>query len=236
MKRFLLILLTCLLWEGSQAQDSVRIAPQPPQVDDILQVLEINDTYVNRFDLSSLLDTHYNVSFYIDEYREGKKRDRLNQMHFGPNIQSIKIFPKEQWEMARKDLGLSPDEDEYVRIKSATSIIRQENDSSAFIYISIPNAGKMGCPVKLYPVGPEEGEKFTMYSTRPFRLDAAPDTATVEIPLVFYGSGWYDERFKITRFCGEKEIDPTLKAELVKDVPHFYVIGMRLEKVKEKSE
>lgn len=86
--------------------------------------------------------------------------------------------------------------------------------------------------LKLYPVEGETRYVSYMYSSRPFRLDAVANADTVEIPLVFFGSGWYDKRFNVTRFCGEREIDPQLQAEIVKDVPHAYVVGMRLEKKK----
>ena len=84
--------------------------------------------------------------------------------------------------------------------------------------------------LKLYPVEGETRYVSYMYSSRPFRLDAVANADTVEIPLVFFGSWWYDKRFNVTRFCGESEIDPQLQAEIVKDVPHAYVVGMRLEK------
>ena len=89
--------------------------------------------------------------------------------------------------------------------------------------------------LKLYPVEGETRYVSYMYSSRPFRLDAAANADTVEIPLVFFGSGWYDKRFNVTRFCGESEIDPQLQAEIVKDVPHAYVVGMRLEKMPKKT-
>lgn len=67
---------------------------------------------------------------------------------------------------------------------------------------------------------------------RSILLLCAANADTVEIPLVFFGSWWYDKRFNVTRFCGESEIDPQLQSQMVKDVPHAYVVGIRLEKKK----
>ena len=71
-----------------------------------------------------------------------------------------------------------------------------------------------------------------MYDSRPFRLDSVANADMMEIPLVFLGSWWYDKRSNFIRFCGESEIDPQLQSQIVKDVPHAYVVGMRLEKKK----
>jgi hypothetical protein len=47
-----------------------------------------------------------------------------------------------------------------------------------------------------------------------------------------FGSSWYDERFNIYRFCGENEINPDMSSEILKDVPHYYVIGVKFNKKK----
>ena len=46
------------------------------------------------------------------------------------------------------------------------------------------------------------------------------------IPLILLGSGWFDERFNIFRFCGESEIEPDMSSEILKEVPHHYVLGV----------
>ena len=50
----------------------------------------------------------------------------------------------------------------------------------------------------------------------------------MDIPLVLYGSGWYDEQFDLTRFCGESEIDPGMKSDILQYIPHYYIIGADL--------
>ena len=42
--------------------------------------------------------------------------------------------------------------------------------------------------------------------------------------------GWLDERYNIIRFCGEKEIDPELSSEILKHLPHYYILGLKYEK------
>lgn len=232
MKKPATLLCVVALFGPLRAQDSLRVTPQPIQLEDVVDVLEMNGISIHRFDLRPLLKTHYNVSFYVDEYRHAEKQGRVHSFMFGPNIMSVEVYPEEQWEAVRQEHHLAPNESEFDYIKSVTLTLQVKDDSLATISVGSPGVGRMTKRLKLYPVEGETRYVSYMYSSRPFRLDAVANADTVEIPLVFFGSGWYDKRFNVTRFCGESEIDPQLQAKIVKDVPHAYVVGMRLEKKK----
>lgn len=236
MKKLFLLLCAVILSGGLFAQDSLRVSSRQPRLEDVLQVLEMNDVFIHRFDLRSLLKAHYDVFFYVDEYRHAEKQGRVRRFMFGPNIESVESYPEEDREAVRKMFNLAPDEDEFEVIKDVTLTFRVVDDSLAYVSASSSGLGMMAGEVRLYPVVPDQGDAFYMYSTRPFRLDAVADADAVEIPLVFYGSAWYDKQAHITRFCGEDEIDPQLQAQIVKDVPHFYVVGMGLEKLPEEEQ
>ena len=47
------------------------------------------------------------------------------------------------------------------------------------------------------------------------------------LPLALYGSFWWDSKYKICRFCGEKELtEENIKEnEFFKYSPHYYIIG-----------
>ena len=90
----------------------------------------------------------------------------------------------------------------------------------------------MGWPLSLKPVVTPD-RTFYHYGARPFRIDGFEPGRF--IPLVFYGSFWYDERANLVRFCGEREIAPDLSSEIVANVPHFYVIGVVLTEKQEKQ-
>ena len=74
----------------------------------------------------------------------------------------------------------------------------------------------------------DSDKKHFNYHTRPFIIEAFE--VDKFIPLVLFGSSWYDERFNVIRFCGEREIDPDLSSEILKDVPHYYVLGIKFVK------
>lgn len=72
------------------------------------------------------------------------------------------------------------------------------------------------------------GRTSYSYDTRPFEL-VPPFEAGRFIPLVLYGSHWYDADFDVTRFCGENFIRPDLSSDLLKECPHYYVFGITLK-------
>ena len=48
------------------------------------------------------------------------------------------------------------------------------------------------------------------------------------------GSFWWDPEFEVFRFCGDNVIEPDLSSGIIKNTPHYYVIGMVATKQKDK--
>ena len=66
------------------------------------------------------------------------------------------------------------------------------------------------------------------YESRPFEL-VPPFGKGKFIPLVLYGSYWYEPETGVSRFCGESIIKPDLSSDIVKSIPHFYVLGFKIK-------
>ena len=49
------------------------------------------------------------------------------------------------------------------------------------------------------------------------------------IPLLMYGSAWWDADCECYRFCGDSELSPDMTSELFKDSPHYFIIGVKFE-------
>lgn len=76
---------------------------------------------------------------------------------------------------------------------------------------------------------PEEPTKSRYsYESRPFEL-VPPFEKGKFIPLVLYGSYWYEPESGVSRFCGESIIKPDLSSDIVKNIPHFYVLGIKIK-------
>ena len=104
------------------------------------------------------------------------------------------------------------------------------NDSIRPILIEVENMGSSSPSLKMFPQYENNdsinGKKLFQYLTRPFKTGEI--TTGKFLPLVLFGSIWYDKDFGIHRFCGEKEIDPDMSSKILKYIPHYYVIGIEV--------
>ena len=103
------------------------------------------------------------------------------------------------------------------------------NDSTYVYSFQSVGGGGFNATLKLQPVfAPEMPTKQAYrYESRPFELVAPVETGKV-IPLVLFGSYWYEEETGVSRFCGDKLIKSDLSSDLIKSIPHFYVLGIRI--------
>ena len=107
-----------------------------------------------------------------------------------------------------------------------------ENDSTEVGRLFVENQGSAGFNLKLKPInhrGVYNDEVIYKYKPVPFKASAFENGKF--IPLAAYASFWFDEKYSVIRFCGAKEIDPDMSTEILKDTPHYYVIGVTLTEV-----
>jgi len=97
--------------------------------------------------------------------------------------------------------------------------------------MGLEGMGEMSQNLKLKPLkSPDSDKTFYHYESRPFTIDQFEEDKF--IPLVFFASYWLDEEYGFFRFCGAREVSPTLESEYVEETPHFYVIGIEINKKK----
>jgi hypothetical protein len=101
------------------------------------------------------------------------------------------------------------------------------NDSTRMMQISVPGFMSISrISFKLKGLAKKDSDEMLFfYHTRPFKMKTFREDEF--IPLVLLGSSWYDKRFDIFRFCGEREIEPDMSSEILKDIPHHYIIGVK---------
>lgn len=230
-KKKLSVILLCLFFAGvADAQEkNPQVIKGEPQVEDIYNVLEAMDVHIFRFDLKEFLNNVYAVNIYIDEYEEGKSPKQVHSIRLGTNIQSLNGIPEEHRQAFRELKQVPEGKDEWEAIKEMAVYFRKSNDSTAVCTVNVPGGMKGGVPLQLRPI-----EKFHsyIYYPRPFKFQAVEKADHFRIPLALYGSAWLDKQHDFIRFCGEREIDPGMKSEILKDIPHYYVIGIEFKSAK----
>lgn len=170
-----------------------------PTLDDYLQLLKAQGYIAYSFDMKDFKDK--SVEPVIMEYVDGKEPKDVLGFSFSIPIEEKLV------------IGLSP----------------SSNDSTyVYSFQSVGGSGINGT-LKLQPIYAPEmpTEQSYRYESRPFEL-VSPVEEGKFIPLVLFGSFWYEPETGVSRFCGENLIKPDLTSEIVKSIPHFYVLGIKI--------
>ena len=170
-----------------------------PTLADYLQLLKAQGYIAYSFDMKDFKDK--SVEPVIMEYVDGKEPRDVLGFSFS--------FPIEE----KLVIGLSP----------------SSNDSTYVYSFQSVGGGGINGTLKLQPIYAPEmpTEQSYRYESRPFELVSPVETGKF-IPLVLFGSFWYEPETGVSRFCGENLIKPDLTSEIVKSIPHFYVLGIKI--------
>ena len=164
---------------------------------DAVEQKKPQDDAVLTYDISSLQDSASLIILVIREYNQ---LGIVNEMK-GQRLKMAKTL----------SIGFSP---------------RQsvQSDSMVIVYVRPDSGNGLARDLVLKPV-PDAPETFFLYEKVPIRVSALrPNTF---IPLALYGSFWWDSKYKICRFCGEKELteENIKESDYFKHSPHYYIIG-----------
>ena len=238
MKRIKLLVIAALAFVGltMQAQEVKQIEAS---IEDYIALLNQNGYQAYSFDISTIKDTTYQVHFEVREY----VADNLEPVSIQPYGRRLKnrtmvkdFFWRElsEEEVAEiKAASVDYENGVYSRSEKITvGFLPCENDSTKVGLVFLDNQGNFGFSLKLKPInhyGAYENQVIYQYRTLPFKPSAFEEGKF--IPLAAYTSFWFDEKYNIIRSCGATELDPDMSTEILKDTPHYYVIGVVFTKV-----
>lgn len=193
-------IITALLALIALAGQAQEIRTYEPTLDDYLQLLNAKGYIVYSFDMKDFKGKQYEP--VIMEYVKGEEAKDYIGFSFS--------FPLGE----KLVIGFAP----------------SSNDSTYVYSFQSVGGGGFNATLNLQPVfAPEMPTKQAYrYESRPFELVAPVETGKV-IPLVLFGSYWYEQETGVSRFCGEKVINPDLSSDIVKNIPHFYVLGIKIK-------
>lgn len=233
MRRLLTIVCALSLWTGASGQ---RIQPREAGVEEYVTLLEAAGYQAFSFDLRELLADRYDLVLRIREYVGGELQERSITYDLESNKVMVSDFPADQQDDFRDEDLVDPATRTYKWAERLTvGFLPPVVDSVARVVCDIPGIATT-CPqlrLRGLDVPQAPGSKLYRYMARPFKVGKVESGAF--LPLVFFGSVWYDERYGFFRFCGEREIEPDLSSRIVADVPHFYVIGIECTRREEQN-
>lgn len=193
------IIITMLFALVALVGQAQELRTNEPTLDDYLQLLKAQGYIAYSFDMKDFKDK--SVEPVIMEYVDGKEAKDVLGFSFS--------FPIEE----KLVIGLSP----------------SSNDSTYVYSFQSVGGGGINGTLNLQPIyAPEMPTKQSYrYESRPFEL-VSPVEIGKFIPLVLFGSFWYEPETGVSRFCGEQLIKPDLSSEIIKSIPHFYVLGIKI--------
>ena len=99
-----------------------------------------------------------------------------------------------------------------------------QSDSIVTVSIRPEHGNGLARDLVFKPV-PNAPQTLILYEKLPIRVSALP--LNTFIPLALYGSFWWDSKYKVYRFCGEKELteENIMTSDYFKHSPHYYIIG-----------
>lgn len=222
------------------AAKAQTIKPQDAGFEVFKKLLEYKGYEAFSFDISALKDRKYKITFDIKEYStaSGKPIEQPSPIHFQPSIDNMKRISQfnaeTQAEVRKSGEAYDLENDIYTLSKriDVGFVPDEKSDSTVTALLSVDGQGTSYMRLKLRKIKNEStGKDVCGYATRPFVIN---DFKLGEfIPLVLYGSFWYDPEFKVIRFCGDNTISPDFKENIVKYIPNFYVIGITVTPLEE---
>ena len=192
--------ITALLALVALAGQAQEIRANEPTLSDYMQLLKAKGYIAYSFDMKEFKDR--SVEPVIMEYVKGEEAKDVLGFSFSFPIGEKLI------------IGFAP----------------SSNDSTYVYSYQSDGGGGFNATLKLQPVfAPEMPTKQAYrYESRPFELVSPVETGKL-IPLVLFGSYWYEQETGVSRFCGDKQIKPDLSSDIIKDIPHFYVLGIKIK-------
>ena len=192
-------IITTLLALVALTGQAQEIRTNEPTLDDYLQLLKAKGYIAYSFDMRDFKGKQYEP--VIMEYAKGQEAKDVLGFSFS--------FPIGE----KLVIGLAP----------------SSNDSTYVYSFQSVGGGGFNATLKLQPVfAPEMPIKQAYrYESRPFELVSPVETGKC-IPLVLFGSYWYEQETGVSRFCGDKLIKPDLSSDIIKSIPHFFVLGIKI--------
>lgn len=212
------------------------IKPVEAPVSTYIELLKDNGYDAYSFDISALRDTTYFFQVIVKEY-EGDKLVGDDSKKFPYALRSRNMLsnlnPKFRATLKPEDMA-DAEKGIFALAERIDVGLLPPADSVRRVGIMMRPLGAMYRELNLKEQFSPDGKESSgrAYAARPFKLQNFK--AGEFIPLVLVGSTWWDPQINFFRFCGDSEIDPDLSSEIVKNIPHYYVIGVVATKQQDK--
>ena len=230
MRHFFFIILTGVIF-GFHA-NAQTLKRTEPDFSDYIPLLNVAGYQVYTFDISSLNEETYNIEFDVREYVKGELVEDPKNNYPRPRLRNRRMlsdFPEEYWDEIIAEGPIYDLDKGICTLGEKISIgFSPAADSLKYLNMMVENIGAVRKPLSMKPITDSSGKEEYMYDSFPFKVDEIQ--LGEFIPLVMFGSYWFDEEAGYYRFCGESELEADLSSKILSLIPHYYIIGMSVTK------
>ena len=226
-------ILSVLLVVACSSTRSIKNVPEIKNVnatfDDYLSLFNAAGYNVSSYDISSLKDSVSSVIFSVREFIDSAEVENDNNAQF-LTIYKISDFDEKDREEIKKTVESDDEANGIYRLatKMKIGLAPTADDCEQKLYFEISGSEIMGATnQQLIKRAFDKKRSPLKYSLRPFKIDSFEKSKF--IPLLMYGSAWWDKDANIYRFCGEKELSSDMKSEIFSHSPHYFIIGVEFK-------
>ena len=221
-KQSIIPTLLALVSMAGQGQEIKRVTATP---EDFMEHMAMYGYEVFTYDISSLRDSASGFTIVIREYDHQGMIDETKR-----NGVRTKTMISEFNEQDQKSIYEEKDGDDMergiYRLSKTLSVGFSPIQSDSIETITLRASRTDASPWKL-TLKPIAGAPQTVYRYQKVPYQPMAYAIDTFIPLVFYGSFWWDEDAKGWRFCGDAELTEEKEKDsaFFKHCPHYYLIG-----------
>ena len=226
-KQAIITILLALVAMTGQAQTIKKVTATP---EDFMEHMALCGYEVFNYDISSLRDSVSSFTIVIHEYDQQRMIDEKKLYGFRTKTMISDFNEKDQKSIYEEKDADDMERGIYRLAKTlAIGFSPVQSDSIETITLRSSRNDASTWKLMLKPIT-EASPTVYRYQRVPYQ----PTSFSLDtfIPLVFYGSFWWDEQLKGIRFCGDTELteEKAKTSEYFKLCPYYYIIGVVFHK------
>jgi len=218
-------IITAMLALVAMAGQGQTIKRVEASLEDFMEHMAMYGYEVFTYDISSLRDSVSGFTIVIREYNQQGMIDEKKLYGFRTKTMISDFNEQDQKSIYEEKDGDDMERGIY-RLSKSLSIGFSPIQSDSIETITLRSSRNDASPWKLI-LKPIPGAPQTVYRYQKAPYQPTSFSLDTFIPLVFYGSFWWDEQSKGWRFCGETELteEKAKTSDYFKYCPHYYIIG-----------
>ena len=221
-KKTIITALLALVALTGQSQEIKRVTET---AEDFMEHMSLYGYKVFTYDISTLRDSVSSATIVIREYNQQGMIGEKKLYGFRTRNMIADFNEADQQEIYANNEGDDMERGIY-RLSKTLSIgfspVTSDSIETITLRTARNNEGRWDLKLKPIPGAPQTVYRYEKVPYQPgsFQRDTF-------IPLVLYGSFWWDEDAKTWRFCGTEELtdEKAKTSNFFKDLPHYYIIG-----------